>query len=144
MAAIQAACAANIPSHSPSKLKPPFKDVEATIDLKLDESENIHNLELLRLKVVLHIVQEQFKSKFSTLLHSNTFCDLYFLPRPHDRGGRSPQATSSTEFEAELESRPREANASNRSTMQKMPSETEREEFFAAAEKDLQKQFTDK
>ncbi|KAL2551995.1 cyclin-dependent kinase inhibitor 7 [Forsythia ovata] len=61
---------------------------------------------------------------------------------------RKSRATStpSSEVEAELEStaRPQEANAGSRSKMQKMPSETELEEFFAAAEKDLQKQFTEK
>ncbi|CAA3013366.1 cyclin-dependent kinase inhibitor 7-like [Olea europaea subsp. europaea] len=60
--------------------------------------------------------------------------------------GESRVTTPLSEVEAELEStsRPREANSRSLSTMQKMPSETELEEFFASAEKDLQKQFTEK
>lgn len=56
--------------------------------------------------------------------------------------------TPSSEVEAEVESTvtSRESNARCRScsTMQKMPSENELEAFFATAEKDIQKQFTDK
>ncbi|GMP28019.1 hypothetical protein CsSME_00003744 [Camellia sinensis var. sinensis] len=55
----------------------------------------------------------------------------------------------SSELQAEsgdLEStaRPSEANSRRRSSAEKMPSETELEEFFAAAEKDIHKRFTEK
>lgn len=46
--------------------------------------------------------------------------------------------------EAEADSGPPEPDSRRRSTAEKMPSEAEIEEFFAAAEKDLQKQFMDK
>lgn len=39
---------------------------------------------------------------------------------------------------------PTEANTHRISTVQKMPSEMELEEFFAAAEKDIQKRFAEK
>lgn len=46
--------------------------------------------------------------------------------------------------ELESTARPPEPDSRRRSTAEKMPSEAEIEEFFAAAEKDLQKQFMDK
>ncbi|KAJ9670770.1 hypothetical protein PVL29_026976 [Vitis rotundifolia] len=59
------------------------------------------------------------------------------------------ETTPSSELRAEsddLEStaRPSEANYHHRSTVEKMPSESELEEFFAAAEKDVQKRFSEK
>ncbi|KAI8029733.1 Cyclin-dependent kinase inhibitor 3 [Camellia lanceoleosa] len=59
------------------------------------------------------------------------------------------ETTPSSELQAEsgdLEStaRPSEANSRRRSSAEKMPSETELEEFFAAAEKDIRKRFTEK
>uniref|UniRef100_A0A5B7C4V0 Cyclin-dependent kinase inhibitor n=1 Tax=Davidia involucrata TaxID=16924 RepID=A0A5B7C4V0_DAVIN len=59
------------------------------------------------------------------------------------------ETTPTSELQAEsdeLEStaRPTEANSRRRSSAEKMPSETELEEFFAAAEKDIQKRFTEK
>ncbi|KAA8531709.1 hypothetical protein F0562_006574 [Nyssa sinensis] len=59
------------------------------------------------------------------------------------------ETTPSSELQAEsddLEStaKPSEANSRRRSSVEKMPSETELEEFFAAAEKDIQKQFAEK
>ncbi|THG09631.1 cyclin-dependent kinase inhibitor 5-like isoform X1 [Camellia sinensis] len=59
------------------------------------------------------------------------------------------ETTPSSELQAEsgdLEStaRPSEANSRRRSSAEKMPSETELEEFFAAAEKDIHKRFTEK
>ncbi|KAF1001690.1 cyclin-dependent kinase inhibitor 6-like [Apium graveolens] len=44
----------------------------------------------------------------------------------------------------ESNSKPPAANSRRRSTAQKMPSEAEIEEFFAAAEKKIQKEFTEK
>lgn len=46
--------------------------------------------------------------------------------------------------ELESTAKPSEANSRRQSTAEKMPSEAEVEEFFAVAEKDLQKQFMDK
>ncbi|GFQ05089.1 cyclin-dependent kinase inhibitor 6 [Phtheirospermum japonicum] len=62
---------------------------------------------------------------------------------------RREQMTPSSEDQAqrgELEStaRPPESNPHRRSTAEKMPTEDELEDFFAAAEKNLQKQFIDK
>uniref|UniRef100_A0A2N9H7J1 Cyclin-dependent kinase inhibitor n=1 Tax=Fagus sylvatica TaxID=28930 RepID=A0A2N9H7J1_FAGSY len=59
------------------------------------------------------------------------------------------ETTPSSELRAEpddLEStaRPTEANSRPRSTVEKMPTESELEEFFAAAEKDVQKRFAEK
>ncbi|GMH06415.1 hypothetical protein Nepgr_008255 [Nepenthes gracilis] len=61
------------------------------------------------------------------------------------------ETTPSSEFQAELEDleysmvRPREANSRlNSTTVQKIPLEFEIEEFFAAAEKNLHKRFTEK
>ncbi|XP_052205312.1 cyclin-dependent kinase inhibitor 7-like [Diospyros lotus] len=59
------------------------------------------------------------------------------------------ETTASSEVQVEsgdLEStaRPSEANSRRRSSAAKMPSEIELEEFFAAAEKDLQKRFREK
>jgi hypothetical protein len=62
---------------------------------------------------------------------------------------RRRETTPSSELRAEpddLEStaRPTEANSRPRSTVEKMPTESELEEFFAAAEKDVQKRFAEK
>lgn len=46
--------------------------------------------------------------------------------------------------ELESNSKPPAANSRRRSTAEKMPSEAEIEEFFAAAEKKIQKEFTEK
>ncbi|KAA8547209.1 hypothetical protein F0562_003635 [Nyssa sinensis] len=54
------------------------------------------------------------------------------------------ETTPSSEREDESTARPSEAYSRPRSLVKKMPSETELEEFFATAEKDLQKQFTEK
>ncbi|XWS45289.1 hypothetical protein CRYUN_Cryun15aG0123900 [Craigia yunnanensis] len=59
------------------------------------------------------------------------------------------EPTPSSELRAEPEymdssSRPSEANSRRRSTVEKMPTEAELEEFFAVAEKKLQKQFAEK
>lgn len=54
---------------------------------------------------------------------------------------REAQAESG---ELESTARPRESNPRRRSAAEKMPSEAELEEFFAAAEKNLQKKFIDK
>ena len=59
------------------------------------------------------------------------------------------EATPSSELQAEPEnldstSKPSEANSRRRSTVEKMPTEAELEEFFAAAEKKLQKKFAEK
>ncbi|GFS34248.1 hypothetical protein Acr_00g0032920 [Actinidia rufa] len=59
------------------------------------------------------------------------------------------EKTPSGELQSEsgdLEStaRPSEVNSRRKFPVEKMPSETELEEFFAAAEKDLQKRFTEK
>lgn len=61
----------------------------------------------------------------------------------------SKEKTPSSELQSEsgeLEStaRPHEVSSRRRPEAEKMPSEAELEEFFAAAEKDLQKQFVDK
>ncbi|CAA3015936.1 Hypothetical predicted protein [Olea europaea subsp. europaea] len=61
----------------------------------------------------------------------------------------SKQKTPSSELQSEsgdLEStaRPHEASSRHRSQAEKMPSEAELEEFFTAAEKDLQKKFAHK
>ncbi|XVF17708.1 hypothetical protein REPUB_Repub10bG0147100 [Reevesia pubescens] len=63
---------------------------------------------------------------------------------------RRRETTPSSELRAEPEdldsksTRPSEANSRRRSTVEKMPTEAELEEFFASAEKKLQKQFTQK
>ncbi|XP_057973161.1 cyclin-dependent kinase inhibitor 1-like isoform X2 [Malania oleifera] len=62
---------------------------------------------------------------------------------------RERETTPSSELRAESEdmestARPSEGKFRPRSTAKKMPSESEIEEFFATAEKDLQKQFTEK
>ncbi|OMP02043.1 Cyclin-dependent kinase inhibitor [Corchorus olitorius] len=59
------------------------------------------------------------------------------------------ETTPTSELRAEPEdldstSRPSEASSRRRSTVEKMPTEAELEEFFVAAEKKLQKQFTEK
>ncbi|KAB1998259.1 hypothetical protein ES319_D12G076900v1 [Gossypium barbadense] len=59
------------------------------------------------------------------------------------------ETTPLNELRAEPEdldstSRPSETNSRRRSTVEKMPTEAELEEFFAPAEKKLQKQFADK
>ncbi|XVE82775.1 hypothetical protein DITRI_Ditri16bG0032800 [Diplodiscus trichospermus] len=59
------------------------------------------------------------------------------------------EPTPSSELRAEPEdldstSRPSEANSRRRSTVEKMPTEAELEEFFAVAEKKLQKRFAEK
>ncbi|KAK8710338.1 hypothetical protein V6N13_145668 [Hibiscus sabdariffa] len=59
------------------------------------------------------------------------------------------ETTQSSELRAELEdmdstSRPSETNSRRRSTVEKMPTEADLEEFFAAAEKKVKKQFTEK
>ncbi|CAK9166482.1 unnamed protein product [Ilex paraguariensis] len=65
------------------------------------------------------------------------------------RGRERREATPASELQVEsgeLESTatPSEANSLRRLTVEKMPSESELEEFFAAAEKDIQKRFTEK
>ncbi|TYJ10429.1 hypothetical protein E1A91_A11G207200v1 [Gossypium mustelinum] len=59
------------------------------------------------------------------------------------------ETTPSSEFRAETEeldstSRQSEANSCSRSTAEKMPTEAELEEFFAAAEKKVKEQFAEK
>ncbi|XWS29861.1 hypothetical protein CRYUN_Cryun24cG0066300 [Craigia yunnanensis] len=67
----------------------------------------------------------------------------------HFRSGERIATTPSSQLRAEPEdldstSRPSEANSRRRSTVEKMPTEAELEEFFAAAEKKLQKKFAAK
>ncbi|KAK6128681.1 hypothetical protein DH2020_037569 [Rehmannia glutinosa] len=62
-----------------------------------------------------------------------------------ERRGTTPLDEAQAESgELESTARPRESNSRRSSTAEKMPSDAELEEFFAAAEKDLQKQFIDK
>ncbi|KAI3462758.1 hypothetical protein Pfo_019421 [Paulownia fortunei] len=61
-----------------------------------------------------------------------------------ERRGTMPSSEAQAESgELESTARPRETNSCRHSTAEKMPSEAELEEFFAAAEKNLQKQFID-
>lgn len=65
----------------------------------------------------------------------------YSLCRRENKPSIEVQAESG---ELESTARPRESNYRRCSAVEKMPTEGELEEFFAAAEKDLQKQFIDK
>ncbi|XWS33631.1 hypothetical protein CRYUN_Cryun22dG0099400 [Craigia yunnanensis] len=67
----------------------------------------------------------------------------------HFSSRESREPTPSSELRAEQEeldstSRLSEANSRHRSTVKKMPTEVELEEFFAVAEKKLEKQFAEK
>ncbi|XP_052195332.1 cyclin-dependent kinase inhibitor 7-like [Diospyros lotus] len=89
-------------------------------------------------KEVLEIVDLEDDSR---LQKESSTCDF-------DNGDRR-ESTPSSELQGEsgeLESttRPLEANSRRRSSAEKMPSATELEEFFAAAEEDLHEQFKKK
>ncbi|CAA2967972.1 cyclin-dependent kinase inhibitor 7-like [Olea europaea subsp. europaea] len=97
--------------------------------------------------------EEKENSKFVDLeLHEENEIGAEFETRTYDleledcRESRVTTPTSEVEAEVESTARSWESNARRRScsTMQKMPSENELEEFFATAEKDLHKQFIDK
>ncbi|KAL0430296.1 UNVERIFIED_CONTAM: Cyclin-dependent kinase inhibitor 7 [Sesamum radiatum] len=61
------------------------------------------------------------------------------------RRGTTPLTEVQAEsVEMDSTARPLESNSRHRSMAEKMPSEAELEEFFAAAEKNLQRQFIDK
>ncbi|PIN10104.1 hypothetical protein CDL12_17309 [Handroanthus impetiginosus] len=90
-------------------------------------------------------------SKFVDLEPENEVIVEFFATSAGDSVdcGDRRENTPSSEVQAEsgeLEStaRPRESNSRRCFTAEKMPSETELEEFFTAAEKNLQKQFVDK
>ncbi|GMI76877.1 hypothetical protein HRI_001356900 [Hibiscus trionum] len=83
----------------------------------------------------------QFPDLEGESIELETSTDFNFIERR--------ETTPSSEHRAELEdldstSRPSEADSRRRSTVEKMPTEAELEEFFAAAEKKVTKQFAEK
>ncbi|KAL7094501.1 hypothetical protein ACP275_11G107200 [Erythranthe tilingii] len=91
------------------------------------------------------------RSKFLDLEENEVAVEFSATSAGHSSDSRERETTPLSESEpdsaGELEStaRPRETSNRRRSTAaEKMPSEAELEEFFAAAENNLHKQFTDK
>ncbi|KAI3452033.1 hypothetical protein Pfo_008698 [Paulownia fortunei] len=90
-------------------------------------------------------------SKFADLEQENEVTLEFFATSAghsvdfRDRREKTPSSEVQAESgELESTARPRESNSRRCSTAEKMPTEAELEEFFFAAEKNLQKQFVDK
>ncbi|KAK6116247.1 hypothetical protein DH2020_050043 [Rehmannia glutinosa] len=89
--------------------------------------------------------------EFADLEQENAVAVEYFATSAGDSVDFRDRREKTPSFEVQAESgelestaRPRESNSRRCSTAEKMPTEAELEEFFADAEKNLQKQFIDK
>ncbi|KAL0288655.1 UNVERIFIED_CONTAM: protein NPGR1 [Sesamum angustifolium] len=78
-----------------------LKDAEAIIDLALDETGNIDQLELLRLKAVIQIAQEQPKQAIET--YRILLALIQGLSEHHDENTSKLQAERALELEAWLD-----------------------------------------